>query len=444
MEIDQIDKLVDSIQGIRRAGKFPKFIDFIQFPKYRNLRPGTRITFDFPLTVLVGQNGTGKTSVLQAMYGAPGGKSVGNWWFGTAVDPIDAEERRVDEEEVGSEAGEEATRSQKRRSRSLEEGERSAFWYGYHEGREVREVLKTRIRRPGDPDYWEPSRPVERYGMKLLPGKTRSPTIEMEVNYLNFKTNLNAFDKCFYFYNQTALDRFSKTKFWMKEGLKKPKSSGTPGKPRPPRIQDFLRERSRWLKQALSGGNVTRIGKNEMNEVVISLSETELATVSRIIGKAYDKGLLIKHRFYESWGISVLFSTTHRQYTEAFAGSGEASVARLVHEIEMAKPGTLVLLDEPETSLHPGAQREVLGYLLRSIQEKKLQVIISTHSPVMVQHLPRSAIKVLSTDPEGAVQVSENCSPEEAFFVIGHLHDNRINVIVEDLLARELMSHFGI
>jgi hypothetical protein len=180
-----IEHLVATIQRMKQANQFKSYIDFIEFPKYRNIRPGTRISFGFPLTVLVGRNGTGKSSVLLALHGAPRDYSVGNWWFGTAVDPIDEESKPV-----SSSTGE-------RKRTALSHSERSAFWYGYSVAGEHREVLKSRIRRPADPDYWEPSRPVAKYGMTLLADEKRSPAIEMAVTYINFKHQPHAFDRCF-------------------------------------------------------------------------------------------------------------------------------------------------------------------------------------------------------------------------------------------------------
>ena len=173
----EIRTLVDKIRRQKQAGKFRPYIEFAQFPRYRNFQKDLRVTFDFPLTVIVGPNGSGKTSLLQALSGAPQNESPGKWWFGTALDPIDAEDA------IGP-------------RRNLPQAEKAALWYGYIDtGGTQKRALKLRIKRAGNPDYWEPSRPVAAYGIE---GKERHPVVSMQAKYMNFKTQLSAFDRCFY------------------------------------------------------------------------------------------------------------------------------------------------------------------------------------------------------------------------------------------------------
>lgn len=64
--IMDIERLVKEIQEEKIKGRFQNYIEYMQFPKYKNLKENTRIDFSFPLTMLVGKNGTGKSSVLHA------------------------------------------------------------------------------------------------------------------------------------------------------------------------------------------------------------------------------------------------------------------------------------------------------------------------------------------------------------------------------------------
>ncbi|AZA08527.1 AAA family ATPase [Corynebacterium pseudopelargi] len=56
--------------------------------KYKSFELGTVVSFDFPITVLVGANGGGKSSVLQAVAGAPARASLKKFWFSSKIDEI--------------------------------------------------------------------------------------------------------------------------------------------------------------------------------------------------------------------------------------------------------------------------------------------------------------------------------------------------------------------
>lgn len=65
--------------------------------------------------------------------------------------------------------------------------------------------------------------------------------------------------------------------------------------------------------------------------------------------------------------------------------SGEQHEVVLLYElIFKTKPGILVLIDEPEISLHITWQKEFLDDLLRIIKIQNFQVMIATHSPSII------------------------------------------------------------
>lgn len=65
--------------------------------------------------------------------------------------------------------------------------------------------------------------------------------------------------------------------------------------------------------------------------------------------------------------------------------SGEQHEVVLLYELIFnAKQNTLVLIDEPEISLHITWQKEFLDDLLRIIGLQKMQVIVATHSPQII------------------------------------------------------------
>lgn len=432
MADEELQGLIKTLKGMKSGTAFTPYIDYIVFPKYRRITPGQRITFGFPLTILVGRNGAGKSSILHALSGAPEGYSVARYWFGTKVDPID---------EPTTKAGGKKT---------LGESERACFWYGYrHQGSE-RQAIKQRVRKPGDPDYWEPTRFAKKYGMAVEPpaGKDRHEQIEMPVEYLNLRLFLSAFDKCFRFISTQSLSAFRASTPWkrvVKEAEEQAKAKVKDVKVRrwvrkTPQVVDYIRHRAKGLDKALAMSDGYRRGKNLIADPRETLSQETLALVSKIVGKRYTEGWIIRHRFYESWGVSVRFVTETGRYTEANAGSGETAVVMIVRLFEAAADHSLLLLDEPETSLHPGAQAQLLKYILGQIRKKKLQVVISTHAPAFVRHLPKEAIKVLQPTANGYVNVIEDVTWEDAFHEIGQEFDPNCNIVVEDRLAKAILD----
>ena len=376
-----MQKILDQLKtNFAKQGGFKPFIDFIRFPRFRNLEPDTKINFKFPVSVFVGQNGCGKSSVLQALYGSPKGKNVSDFWFNTEVDPI--------VEMAGD--------------------NRNCLIYSYDRGGAATEVLKRRIAKQGKPDLWDTSEPIARYGMTA--GAARVPPVEMNVVYLNFRVGQSAFEKAFH--EET------------------PPRSG---------IQAWLREKSTSLNRVLRGGKFRPFG-HVLYDAKHNLTPQEIGAMSMILGRTYTAAILLKHKLYGAWGYSVFFDSAHAKYSEAFAGSGETNVAFLVHQLISAPRNSLVLLDEPEISLHPGAQKRLLEFILEQALAKAHQVVICTHSSALVALLPSEAIKVFHVTATGAFRVKEDVRPYEAFHFLGEAVPVKRTLIVEDRLALLLLE----
>lgn len=160
-----------------------------------------------------------------------------------------------------------------------------------------------------------------------------------------------------------------------------------------------------------------------------------------ILGKRYSAAQLLRHAYYGGdEGISVLFRGEHGTYSEAFAGSGELAVASLVVQLCSAEPNSLVLLDEPEVSLHPGAQERLLVFLLDEALRHKHQIVFTTHSPGLIRHLPPEAIKVFYKTADGHFDVLAESHPYAAFKRLGAPVPHGLRVLVEDRLAKYIVQ----
>ena len=63
---------------------------------------------------------------------------------------------------------------------------------------------------------------------------------------------------------------------------------------------------------------------------------------------------------------------------------GDGGTARAaMHAIE-AEPGSLLFIEEPEQSIHPRRLGEIVELLRQVVAERKCQVVVVTHSPVLL------------------------------------------------------------
>ena len=403
--METVLELITKIQKsfMNNPGDYHPFIEHIRFPLYKNLKSNTRIDFKFPLTVLIGPNGSGKSSVLHALYGCPRNYNTGDYWFGTNLDPI-------------------------------KEGGRHRYIYGYSKNGEFcGEVRYARFKRSKSKkaknpkrknlDYWETSKPaVNEDEMK---GDRISPVVK-EVIYKDFRAELGAFDKYFYF----------------DEG---PKSSYKKVDRKYPEKQDYIRAKAKHLKKIFdeTEKEIPLYGKSQ-NDELENLSKECVKHISWILNKDYTHAQWVNHSFYSSAGnsskaVSVRFQTKRRSYSEAFAGSGEMSITAIVKAFEDAQPNSLIILDEPEVSLYPGAQKRLQLYILKQILQKKHQVVISTHSPILVEGLPSSAIKSCIPTEDNQFDIVET-DYYEAFYFIEHSQECKIQIRVEDKLAKLIID----
>ena len=399
---------MDYITTLDRRGLkvFDNYIEQIRFPFFKKISRNQDITFDFPFTALVGPNGSGKSSVLQALFGATSGNSVSDFWFSTNIDPI-------------VESGSDINR----------------FIYkfkpkGYKKSVEVlnkRTQRSKTVNQNADPDYWESARPSTKDGMEKMPpfdlkdknfrSETRWKAVNKDVTYIDFRSEISAFDKSFYFGDFEARPTIRNKK-------------------------DFLRHRSNALNSCINSGVVPTTWFTKKLKKLRLLSPLELEWTNKILGKNYLSAKILLHDFFNQSGFSIIFNKKDQSYSEAVAGSGEVAVVTSVIKILRTKAHSLILLDEPEVSLHPGAQLKLRELLLYKSTIDFCQVVISTHSETFLQELPNKAIKLFYLDEaNGTYSVASEASPDQAFFRLGGKSDNKNKVIyVEDDLAKIMIE----
>ena len=393
--------LVESINKAFRGGQFEPFLQGIRFPLFKNLQEGLEIQFTFPVTAILGENGSNKTSILRAIQACPDQYSIGDYWFDTELDHIGTKEGP----------------------------QRYIHWYRVPSGK-IAEVIKSRMEKSNrGPDYFETERPRMRDGMHAMPpmcdedsnyrNQTRWKSISKQVVYLDFRAQLPAFD---------ILMNFD----WRGEKCNGNRSAK----------KRLVRDQSLRLRKILDDLSSSKVlwSKERILCAAELLSKEEVAEISKILDRDYEEIRVVRHDLFDCIGWTAMLKTKNLEYSEAFAGSGEFAVVMLVHALMNAEDHSLILLDEPETSLHPGAQKALTEFLMRSSLSHKHQIIFSTHSREMVEYLPDNGRKLLGVSRSGKVQlISQSASLTESFCRLGATFCEN-TVIVEDRLVVEIVK----
>ena len=89
------------------------------------------------------------------------------------------------------------------------------------------------------------------------------------------------------------------------------------------------------------------------------------------------------------------------RYSEFHMSSGERTILRISKDLS-GLSNALVLIDEVDTGLHPYTQQQVMLELQRIALRQQLQVIVASHSPVVLDSVPPDARVFLDRDDHSA------------------------------------------
>lgn len=160
--------------------------------------------------------------------------------------------------------------------------------------------------------------------------------------------------------------------------------------------------------------------------------------VSRILGGNYED---VFFQGVQSRARSAQLGIAKRlgaQYSENNMGFGEGRVIHTIKVLETCAERSLIVLEEPETSLHENAQYEFAKYLLDVSLRRGHQIIFSTHSSPMINALPHEARKMLTRDQSG-VRVYDRVSSAAVRSALSAGEQGKIVIGVEDTFAQSML-----
>ena len=124
-------------------------------------------------------------------------------------------------------------------------------------------------------------------------------------------------------------------------------------------------------------------------------------------------------------------------YSELQMAAGERAILRLSQEIAQLS-GALVLIDEVEAGLHPWVQQLLMLHLQNLALRNDLQVIVTSHSPVVIDSVPLSGRIVLERKGGNVVQLYPYRDIiQNALY--GRSRD-KLNLLCEDEAAKAVLN----
>lgn len=309
------------------AGSWPRRLEWLEITGIRGWT-GQRIDFQFPITALVGENGSGKSTVLQAAAAvyrsAPKDRYASDFFPDTPYERI--------------------------------EGATIRFAYRQGAVSETKTIRKPTNRWRGNPD--RPERAVQYIDLR------RIQPVGARVGY------------------------------------------------------------ARILKSGVAEG------------VFSAFDNPRLQRLTQIIGKQYTGAGISVTDAGADKPVPVLQMGEVR-YSGFHQGAGEIAAAELL-AADYPRYG-IILIDEVETSLHPRAQRRLIRDLARVAREQELQIILTTHSPYVLDELPPEA-RIYLMDGAGGKTAVVGVSPDFAMTRMDDEQHPECDLYVEDPRAATLVS----
>lgn len=204
-----------------------------------------------------------------------------------------------------------------------------------------------------------------------------------------------------------------------------------------PQREVFILDIARTLPLDASAG-YARIARSAASEIESAeISEEFCQRLSHVLGRNYKKARFATSDVDAKRQIGLL-EREWGELSQFHQGAGEDATLDLFKTLQGLPQYSLLLVDEVEASLHPRAQRRLTRFLLWLARQRRIQVILTTHSPYVLQELPQEARMLLLPGPQG-LSVVYGISTE---FAMSRLDDEvhpDLYVFLEDREAETLL-----
>lgn len=176
---------------------------------------------------------------------------------------------------------------------------------------------------------------------------------------------------------------------------------------------------------------VARLAAGEISTK--ALSDEFRGHLSHVLNRDYKNARFAAPDVSEKRPVGLL-KREFGEISQFHQGAGEDTTLDLMRALQEVPKNALVIIDEVEASLHPRAQRRLINFLLKLCRERRIQIILSTHSPYVLEELPPEARVLLLPTSEGP-SILYGASPEFALTKLDEIVHPEAFLYVEDRSA---------
>lgn len=157
-------------------------------------------------------------------------------------------------------------------------------------------------------------------------------------------------------------------------------------------LRRYHRGRGQKTVTARALKDVTEIQSDLLSALARAQSPERIDRLSRVLRP------LAQEPSFQRIGISESFDLSDFEWESKFErlSTGHKLVLNIALQlVAHLEPGSLVLIDEPESHLHPPLLAALLKSITIALEEFESYAVMATHSPVVLQEIPRRYVQVL-------------------------------------------------
>ena len=177
--------------------------------------------------------------------------------------------------------------------------------------------------------------------------------------------------------------------------------------------------------------------KTSLSEMPLNAAQVDFAQQIIMLPFQYKEVVKLSDTSNKDKDLLFAVQANGTEYSELNMSAGESAVLRLSQSIAQMKDA-LVLIDGVEAGLHPLVQQLLMLHLQRLALRNDLQIIVTSHSPAVIDSVPQEARIFLERGQDGKVRKS----PPYKDIIQNALYgrsNHMLNVLCEDEAAENIL-----